>query len=90
MGSQIMPFNKEDGIDYTSVEDNNKAKKADLITLPEEVKGTNCANCKFVKIIEEKAGLGFCEHPDVKLNVTKRMCCKLWDHNNASRSWKKE
>lgn len=84
-----MSINKQKGIDYNTNTDNKKAKEADLITLPKEVKGTNCSNCKFVKIIDEKHKIGFCEHPKVKLNVTDHMCCKFWDNKDALRSWEK-
>jgi hypothetical protein len=66
-----------------------RAKKADLITLPEDVKGTNCSNCKFVKILDKEKGLGYCEHPEVDQHVTARMCCALWDNKKAERDFNK-
>ncbi len=64
------------------------AKKVDLITLPESVEGTNCFNCLYIKNDDNKKG--FCTHKDIRLNVTKRMCCALWDNKGALRSWEKE
>jgi len=82
-------INKQGGIDYNTNEQNEKAKEADLLTLPEEVEGTNCSNCKYITILDAKAGKGHCNHPKVRLNVTKRMCCALWDNKDSIRSFKK-
>lgn len=81
--------NKEGGLEYSG-KDQKTAKKVDLITLPSSIEGTNCSNCKFVKITDKEKGLGFCEHKDVQLPVTARMCCALWDHSDVKRSWEKE
>lgn len=48
-----------------------RAKKAGLITLPEDVKGTNCGNCKFFN-------KGFCGHQEVSQPVLKSQCCDYW------------
>lgn len=61
----------------------NRARNTDLITLPEGVKGTNCGNCMYVQE-------GYCIHPEVDQPVTERMCCALWDHSEAIRSWEGE
>ncbi len=58
-----------------------RAKKADLLTLPPGVEGTNCANCKFQKD-------GFCKHKEVQQAVTPRMCCAFWDAEGCVRAWK--
>ncbi len=83
-------MNRKGGVDYTDNASNKRAKEADLVTLPKEVEGTNCANCRFVTVLDAKAGTGYCNHPKVKLNVTKRMCCAFWDNKDASRSWEKK
>ena len=82
-----MEPNKNWGIDYVEKEDLKRAEKADLITLPKEVKGTNCSNCKFVQIVNAKLGVGFCTNEAIQLSVTKRMCCALWDAEGVIRSW---
>lgn len=84
-----MKNNKTGGIDYQDKESLGRAKKADLLTLPKKVDGTNCGNCKFVKILHEEKGEGFCTHKDVRLPVTSRMCCALWNADGSSRSWEK-
>lgn len=57
-----------------------RAAKADLITLPDGVKGTNCANCKYY-------GKGMCQHPQVNMPVNERMCCVFWDAAGVYRPW---
>lgn len=63
-------------------EEMERAKSADLITLPKDVKGTNCSNCKFVKLPEK-----FCTHPKVDMPVNERMCCAFWDAIGVIRPW---
>lgn len=62
-----------------------RARKADLIILPEAVQGTNCSNCQFVEIIDKNAGTGYCQHPQVRQMVTARMCCIFWDAPGTQR-----
>jgi len=79
-------LNESGGYEYLE-KDLDRAKKADLIILPDEVEGTNCANCKYVEVLNTKKGLGFCKHPDIQLPVTARMCCALWDNAKVERQW---
>lgn len=81
--------NKQGGIDVESKESKERAKEVDLLTMPKGIEGTNCANCKFVEIIDPKESIGFCKHPKVLLPVSKRMCCALWDAVGSLRIWKK-
>ena len=85
-----MKKDKNDGFDYEDKASLSRAKDADLITLPEKVEGTNCANCKFVNILDKEKGIGFCNNKEVLLAVTKTMCCKFWDAKGAIRSWEKK
>lgn len=64
-----------------------RAKQADLVTLPNNIKGTNCSNCQFVHITDDKAGQGYCRHPKVDQPVTARMCCIYWDAPGTERIW---
>lgn len=75
-------LNSQGGYIYSGVE-NARAKEADLITLPLDIKGTNCAhgNCKFTD------ANFFCMHPKIQLHVNKRMSCALWDNNQVKRPW---
>lgn len=66
-----------------------RARKADLVTLPQAVRGTNCSNCKWVVQQREK-GHPFCKHPSVKQAVNQRMCCALWDAKGTYRPYPKE
>jgi hypothetical protein len=69
----------------------NRAKKADLVTLPRRLLGTNCGNCRFVKVIGKEEGITFgnCLHPKVAQIVSERMCCAFWDATGVKRAWKK-
>ena len=62
------------------------AKKADLITLPPKVQGTNCGNCKHY---ENHGEHGFCDHKDVQMPVNARQCCIYWDRDDIKRPWGK-
>jgi hypothetical protein len=79
--------NKDDqgGIVPTNIA---KAQKADLITLPLLVEGTNCGNCRFFKM-EKGKDYADCIHPKVEQHVNKRMCCKYWDNKDVKRPWVK-
>ena len=80
-GSEPFALDAAGGIIPTDLK---KAKKLDLITLPESVKGTNCGNCRWVKM---ENGAGFCQHREVKTWVNDRMCCVKWDHSEVRRPW---
>lgn len=77
-------LNERGGYDYSG-EELKKAEKADLVTLPENIIGTNCANCKFWDGLEKKEG--YCNHPKIKLPVNERMSCGWWDNADALRQW---
>jgi len=66
-------------------EDKKKAKHVDLITLPKNVEGTNCFNCKWV--MNKKGDIRHCDHPEVQSFVNKRMCCGKWDNPGAKRDF---
>ncbi len=61
-------------------QDMKKAKHVDLITLPPDIKGTNCGNCKFMEN-------NFCVHKEIQMPVNARMCCKYWDNEEVERPW---
>ena len=77
--------NKLGGMNPENSKQIEKFKKYDLITLPKDVSGTNCSNCKFVTNI--KNGVGFCDNKKIKEHVTARNCCVLWDAKGVIRSW---
>ena len=79
-----MKKNELGGLIYPQA-DVAKAKAADLITLPSDVKGTNCSNCKFIKLPDK-----FCQHPKLQLPVAETMCCAYWDNKGAVRQWKEK
>jgi hypothetical protein len=63
----------------------DRAKAADLITLPKNIQGTNCLNCKFVSLV--RSNYGYCMNPKVKQNVNNRMCCALWSAHGQWEAW---
>jgi hypothetical protein len=65
-----------------------RAKKVDLITLPIELVGTNCGNCKHFEGL--RGAPGFCNHKDVRMHVTNRQCCVKWDAEGTYRPWEKK
>ena len=62
------------GIDPKNKDEMKKAKKADLITLP----GGNNRDAKAKR---------FCNHEEVMMHVTVRMCCAFWDNVGVKRPW---
>lgn len=80
--------NKQGGLDADENYLLERAKKADLVTLPENIEGTNCFNCKFITNKSTKSG--FCNHPKIKMLVNGRMCCALWDNKNCYRGFGKK
>lgn len=66
-----------------------RAKASDLIVLPDEVDGTNCANCKYFGY-DDSSDTAVCENPEVDQPVSERMCCALWDADGAERVWEME
>lgn len=80
--------NKLGGIDESEKHLLERAKEADLITLPKSVEGTNCFNCEYVtNKTKEK---GFCSHKKVLQLVNDRMCCAYWNNPGVYRAFGKE
>lgn len=74
-----MPLEKNDlgGVNNSDPDAIKRAKDADLVTLPKEVKGTNCYNCQWISSDKKPYGK-MCKNPKVKQFVNERMCCALW------------
>ena len=64
------------GIDPKNDAEMDRAKKADLITLP----GGSKSDVK---------GKRMCYNDQIKMYVTVRMCCGYWDNDGVKRPWKK-
>lgn len=86
-----MPLEKNDdnGINDLDKDALDRAKKADLVTLPEDVKGTNCYNCRWISK-DKKAYGAMCVNKKVKQYVNARMCCALWDARGVYRPFEKD
>ncbi len=69
-------LNDEGGIDPKTQEEMQKAKEADLITLP----GGSKSDATSKKM---------CYNEKIKMYVTERMCCAYWDNKAVKRPWKK-
>jgi hypothetical protein len=70
-------LSNEGGIDPENEEEMERAKNADLITLPGGSKN---------EISTKK----FCYNNKIKMYVTERMCCAYWDNDGVKRPWKKD
>jgi len=68
-------LNNEGGIYPKNKDEMDRAKKADLITLPGGSK-SDAVNKKF------------CYHERIVMYVTVRMCCAYWDNEGVKRPWK--
>jgi len=68
-------LNDEGGIDPKNKDELDRAKKADLITLPGGSK-TDAATKRY------------CNKEQIKMYVTVRMCCAYWDNAGVKRPWK--
>jgi hypothetical protein len=61
----------------------DRDRRADLITLPPDVEGTNCHNCMFVdmaNLFEGNPHVAFCRHKEIRQYVTRKNCCIYWDN----------
>lgn len=65
-----------------------RAKDVDLITFPPDVTSISCYNCRFIE--DKKYGMGYCKNKRVLQEVSKHMCCNLWDSKGTTRSWEKK
>lgn len=79
--------NEQGGLIYCKTQDLKKAIRSKIMTLPDQIEGANCSNCHFSN--QEYLDY-FCDHPKIKLNVTERMVCSLWDHKECLRAWDSE
>lgn len=61
-----------------------RAKEADLITLPKNISGTNCGNCEYMNFENSQ-----CIHEKVLQKVSNRMCCIYWNTDGVIRKWEK-
>jgi hypothetical protein len=76
---------KKDRLGGLVPESMQRAKAADLITLPKETSGTNCGVCRYIRRVGDH---GRCVHPKVRMDVNSRMCCIYWDAKGVIRGWK--
>ena len=63
-------------------EERQRAKQAELGTLPAAIWGANCCNCRFFKRSDKFVNsfvIGMCDHALLRVPVNERMHCKFWD-----------
>lgn len=82
----MIEFNENGGVVPEERSARNRARNVDLVTLPVQIAGTNCGNCRFVAGTADP-GVGYCAHPKVRQLVTARMCCALWDASGTIRDF---
>lgn len=82
MGFKFWREQKEKTVYPVGEKELDRAKHVDLIILPDKVTGTNCGNCKYIN-----EDVNFCDHEEIMLPVTSRMCCAYWDHKEVKRPW---
>jgi hypothetical protein len=80
---QTFPKNKDGGYTYSG-EALKIAEKFDLITLPKNIEGTNCANCSWYTPYKDG---GFCFRSNILLPVTAKMSCAYWNSLSVKRDW---
>lgn len=76
----FLNWNDKGGITPRNPDDEQTASAAGLKTLPAEAEGANCATCRYFKVLDDKAGSGFCVNPELKQEVTARMLCDFWEN----------
>jgi len=69
-------LNEQGGINPKNDEEMDRAKKADLITLPGGSKADATSKRR-------------CYNDKINMFVTVRMCCGYWDNAGVKRPWKK-
>lgn len=86
-----MPLDRNDlgGVNDMDKSALERAKKSDLVTLPSNVQGTNCYNCRWIGSPKKAYG-AMCKNPKVQQYVNARMCCALWDAKGVYRPFKQE
>jgi hypothetical protein len=83
---QMVHLNSQGGTIPATSLDLQRARAADLGTLPDYIEGTNCGNCKFMASRGAPgSGLGMCLHQKVRQPVSVRMCCAFWDATGFQR-----
>ncbi len=80
--------NSQGGINDRNKAALERAQSVDLITLPKNISGTNCFNCKWIR--EKKSDKGYCYNKRVKQYVNGRMCCVLWSNQGEYRPFKRK
>ena len=78
--NSVLNWNDSGGLMAVNEEDRQRAGAVNLKTLPVDVEGANCATCKYFKITDEGQGLGICQEPEVRQDVTVRMLCYAWEN----------
>ncbi len=77
----MLKVNKFKGINDMNEQAMDRATSSHLVTLPTEIDGANCFNCRNL-ILGDKTK-GFCSHPLIKQFVNERMHCMFWDNRKS-------
>lgn len=76
----FLNWNEGAGLTPMNDQDSASAEAVGLKTLPPDIDGAHCGSCKYFRITDEKKGLGLCQNPEVRQDVTVRMLCDAWEH----------
>jgi hypothetical protein len=82
----MLTLNKLGGINEKDEPAIKRAREVDLITMPANINGTNCYNCKWIS--SSKSDVSMCTQPKVRQLVNSRMCCVLWSNPEEYRPFK--
>ncbi len=67
-----LEFDALEGLIYTDPAELARAKSVDLMTIPGNIKGTNCQNCVY------STPLHWCKNDKVEQPVKETYCCAYW------------
>jgi len=79
----MLHWNDQGGLTPLNETDSAAAQNAELFTLPVDVDGASCASCKYFRTTDDNKGLGLCQNPEVRQDVTVRMLCQFWENPGA-------
>ncbi len=61
----------------------DKARAAKLVSLPLNMKGANCGNCKAFEPYQENSCKGHCSNPKLNMRVYDSQICRHWNNPDS-------
>jgi len=81
----MLQKNNNGGLEDLDKDALSRAKHADLITFTQDIPGTNCFNCQWIRDKSQEAG--YCSNKEIRQYVNGRMCCNYWNKPGTLRAW---